>query len=653
MAIELAFGFDHGHGESCVCFVVVRDINGQPIQKISEPKKLCIKGLAQKVYSNVLYDSNGNAIGFGIPDDAENAEKIEIPDGAEGNIAAYFKKSPIKWDDKIIAGNVSKSSKEVMGDFIAKVMAAVRANEHNLELPKGPNYDWAEKCAIYVGCPSDILWTCDDSIKKYEDLIRTATGIDEVHVVPESTAAILSMISKMPANALQNGICVFDFGSSTADFTYIKLIASGKILIETSWTLGASAIEDNIISKALKLKGVQNPYRGNYARQQLEVRKNIKEAWFGDADHNGNCTLPDGIDQTIKYETTDANGGIVSNQITVRIDQAFMDDVIDKMPVRNVSESGTPIRDNSWSGHCKEFFKKCHRLIINKNLDCSTIVLTGGASRMPFIKELCEDEFIKDPATGCPRKNAPTIIMEASPSYSVSNGLCQVAINDVRLETIKSELANDLTQKKKTILNQYSEDLLESFSDYTYTLIKNYTVDLINRGVKKVRADEFQSAVNVELIENFTVQKSNELLDEPMKKLNNNCRDCIEHLSEECAKELYPNQNSSSLKIDKDILAGYDLSTSIDRNINVDIGYIYSSIAFWSWLLSNKIKLSKIADPDKKDMIKEQLKKDYKNQNQLVPSILNQQFGKDNIKFNDKMSEMFDYALDAVALKHN
>lgn len=173
--------------------------------------------------------------------------------GKPGSIA-YFKAQPGLWD-KSVSGHAKK---QMMSDFLGELMGQMR--RYNPDL-----FQSADKIMLLVGCPTSKSWLQPPERQQaYERLIQRATKATCVRVVPESRAALFTAFQMLTlaentqavtTKKIQtlNGAVVFDFGSSTADFTYMQL---GKYLIERSWMLGASEIEKGMLRQILAENGL-------------------------------------------------------------------------------------------------------------------------------------------------------------------------------------------------------------------------------------------------------------------------------------------------------------------------------------------------------------------------------------------------------------
>ena len=294
---------------------------------------------------------------------------------------------------------------------------------------------------LLVGCPTTADWTSDSARKAYADLILNATGVHDVKVIPESRAAMFSSIENQRNHvSTQNGAIVFDFGSSTADCTYMLL---GRKLIEFSWSLGASSIEHQIAMHAYK-EAVKKSFPSEVEMTSIvdneKTLRLAKEEYYKGAYGKNGHTL---FCPFVKSQDQEIIG------IPVCLNDQFMQYITKEAELQAMCDSKT-LLIGSWQELCKGFFLEAKRTIENatysvgtkdgkpeeKSCPISTIVLTGGASNMGFIKEICQQVF--------PQAD---IQLESNPSYTVSNGLGWIAVLESRLpqciETAVNQVSND------------------------------------------------------------------------------------------------------------------------------------------------------------------------------------------------------------------
>lgn len=366
-------GLDFGHCE--IAAAMIQSMNGEAFRVM-----------------NLFLDGNKNTV---IPAEAEY----------HGELFNYFKASPKHFNEQIRGNEVTVMRRDLISLLFRKVMDGI--GEYNTEIADG------EQILLVVGCPASEEWTEEKSRKEYEQLIKKATGAAEVRVIPESRAAMFSALADGKGRMISagDGAVVYDFGSSTADSTYMK---SGERCVEVSWNLGARAIEKTLCrmmcceasEKADRL-GLDIVPSENYANLERRLRA-VKEAYF-----NGSL---DEESSVFAWKFSTAGGKKIT--AILDIDDELMDRALGDEAV-NVELNGALLA-GSWKYCCKEFFRKS-KALIEENYSVKEIVLTGGASKMDFIAQYAREIFPE-----------PKYVVTCSPNpcFSVSQGLIWAGLVD-------------------------------------------------------------------------------------------------------------------------------------------------------------------------------------------------------------------------------
>lgn len=276
---------------------------------------------------------------------------------------------------------------------------------------------------LLIGCPSTSDWTSRKAKDAYASLLQKATRVHSVRIIPESRAAMFSSIENQRNRiSAMHGALVFDFGSSTADCTYMLL---GRQLIEFSWTLGAAKIEEQMMFYAYQ-QACQN--KGLFQATPASMLETVNELRVAKEAYYSGTYGSKGHPMFASFENA-ANGQIVD--FPLRIDRDYMDTIVRRTPISIKCDSKASAT-GSWKELCMKFFLEARRRVDNatytliengqkRGIPCPVkdIVLTGGACQMDFVEEICRSVF--------PDAN---IYKEDNPSYTVSNGLAWVAVSD-------------------------------------------------------------------------------------------------------------------------------------------------------------------------------------------------------------------------------
>ncbi len=286
---------------------------------------------------------------------------------------------------------------------------------------------------------------------------------------------------------------MFDFGSSTADFTYMLL---GKKMMEHSWTLGAAQIEQTLLMNTLEQNNALHRINlDNLKVQELDVRK-YKEDYF--------ISIAEGADyektlildiQEIGRDGKPIQTGISAAgnpkykkiQIPVRVNDDTIENCVKNYSVGSIFENNQPVGNFSWYEACERFFTTMRTRLQAAGCPCKTIVLTGGASKMYFVRQLCNKIFPD-----------ATICAQANPSYSVSVGLCylgkSVDLLPRLIEERKAELAETTQKAIKQSIAGISEEIAEVYCNAVLDSLKTCSGTMTVRQLtEKLSADAKQA----------------------------------------------------------------------------------------------------------------------------------------------------------------
>lgn len=557
---RIAIGLDIGDGESSARWIRLLTEDGtlDPNSRIEE---LYVENNAYTTPTCFVYDINDQVV-YGRPAyqvdritpaiSALNIQKGEMDSDAEKQnienvlhgrtLITRFKKSPVIWGktDRVSR----KSYRTLMGDYISALFKAIRSLNEQL------THIGDDEITIFVGCPSSAKWSDEKNRTQYEKLIAEATGIDDVHVVPESTAAVFSALKNIGHLDPWKGISVYDSGSSTFDHTYMQI---GKAKLECSWDLGASAIEALIREKAfleeIGRDGMYNVWPQNTREQEMMVRETIKEAYFGTRANPG--FGPSAITASIKYIKSDDQGRIVienkrgrlipkTDTLTPVIDGSFMNEVLNNEIVPEVREGIVSLPQKSWADHCRAFFLRNKELIEENQLPCGTIILTGGGSNMGFITDICKDVFPD-----------AEIIIDEFPSYCVASGLCQVARNSYAMGPLLEQQKSRLPELEETLKTKYRDELTENFKELFYNaalvVFSGVTEDIIIRDLRDKINQEIEKQINSD---EFT-----EKVKAVRQHHQQNCAKEIAGLCQDAANIMYDPDISKRLELNSDLFS--------------------------------------------------------------------------------------------------
>lgn len=408
-------GIDIGHGEfsAAVC-----DMEGPNRGKALD---LWLNNNQLKKLFTALHISEGGAVTLG-----EAGMRY-----SSGEKYIYFKARPAllgeRYDDGTGTGR-RITKKELVEIFVRSVMQALKT--HN------PLQD---SVILFVGCPSSPEWLNNDQDVKYAQIIRNAlSDAYPVVVIPESRASLIKAYheSNTRKNSkpveIKDGVVVFDFGSSTADWTYFD----GKKTIDFSQPLGASFIEQRMLQASID--PLHKPEDVVDIRATLCALRSLKEAHF-------DCPMG------VQYAGFRYKDGVTQPLV---IDKPFMDRITNQ-ETYSYSSLGKDYK-GSWNVLCYGVFLEAKEQIGSR--PCATVILTGGASRMELVSKNCRDVFHIEP------------LIDIEPSFCVSRGLALAGYTDL---TAELAYANCIEQIHAMLLEPGA-------SPYTYKLEKELAEGLCN-----------------------------------------------------------------------------------------------------------------------------------------------------------------------------
>ena len=454
-------GLDIGHGECAATYFRVNEGKSWNPLALTQNKDHVIP-------SAIYYGADGSiTIGKAA---AANHDSI-----------SYFKRPPSQWDGPVEA-HEDLTHRQCMMDFIRTLFADIVTYNRNDGINDG------DEIHLLVGCPSSGSWLAGGAREAYEGLIREATGVAHVTVVPESRGAIFNSFAggELKDCSASQGVSVFDFGSLTADFTYIQM---GKYMLERSWDLGASNIEMCMLKRMLRAQDmtVGSIYEGQLY-DLLYFLRTQKEMYF-----SGEMGLY--ADPSLTVYETDEDGERIPNGVTKRgtpkyltrrigLPDADMDEFMEKV----TGEESFPVRENgailgqfSWETGCEGFFLTMKRMLDERELPCRAVVLTGGASHMPFVTEIAQRVF-----EGC------AVVREQNPSITVARGLSIIGDTDLRapqlLEGLVKEIEAQGLRRYDELINigcaePMANKAFQVMMEYLRTIERDITVGELKTGL--------------------------------------------------------------------------------------------------------------------------------------------------------------------------
>ena len=326
-------------------------------------------------------------------------------------------------------------------------------------LKESKQIEGGETSQFYVGCPSG--WSISDR-EEYQKLLKEA-GITILSVVPESRAAFMQAkeAGKLDYDKLRSSVLIVDIGSSTTDFTLVKSLHEIPMDFGRN-ALGASLIDKAIFAQTLAkheekalLERVFEDYPHHQARCEIACRK-AKEDFFSN-------------EQLYSHPQTFARGfESINEQIFFipQVNRLIMEDILNQPLVE--------LGQKNWIESFREAVNEAKEELDKQGIVPKVVLMTGGASRMKFTRQICEEIF-PEPET--------QVRPDPEPERCIALGLARVGRWDLRAAAFQQEV-NKLFDSKKLneIIERHIPELIE-------LLTKPLAEGLIENAVKPALKD--------------------------------------------------------------------------------------------------------------------------------------------------------------------
>lgn len=398
---EFIIGIDFGHGETSASFYNILNEEKEDLDILPGKKvvKSAVAILKQEGVETIC-------IGDSAIQQAPLADDFQVS----------FKKRPSEMNEK---------ERERMVKFMRGVYQGI--------LDRHPDYKNRDH-RVFIARPSqDKLWLDEEDAYV---AIASDAGIPVAGIQKESRSAYFrartqpdSKIDKQVAK----GVLIVDFGSSTIDFTYLNKDLAEPI--DDGVNLGANAVEiallkyaldhpqESTMSKFAHIYG--DDIKSNAYNQMLYKFRVAKEEFYG----SNLPTFQVMVDYNLLTSSEKAKPHLVGfGGFTLSRDEvnSILNDTLYGNYIPSVEAA------------VKEFKEK---KLKNNTVVC--VYLTGGASRMDFVREIFMKVFGLS-ADKCPSDETPSLI--------VSQGVAHLSYADYKTEG----RAKELRKKVEKILNDFN-----------------------------------------------------------------------------------------------------------------------------------------------------------------------------------------------------
>lgn len=401
-------GFDMGDGESAVAVYQ----HGSGIEPIIQP--IC----GSKSLISAVGTLNGEIV------IGEQAYTSSLAQGLSVRFKSLFTDEPRSYE------NITM--------FVRGVLKALQgADAYN------------EDDRFVVGCPAG--WNAATRAR-YGDLL-TRAGVHSPQVISESRAAFLyakyAKTVALDLDLLKQSALVVDIGSSTLDFAYIVNGRETSVGTFGEAHLGGGLIDEELLRRAVmrsrERDAILKVFKASpswYSYCEIEARK-LKEQYYVRQAQEPDASVKKSL--RICYDGT--------QKLQLSLDAATAAEVVDSplatLGGQSFSQAVYSALENAKTVTAAEPPK--------------LVLLTGGASRMPFFQAQCREVFSEAVLVICPE-----------PEFSIAKGLAYAGWVDENLRAFRKAIRGEVTDERvaavvRAALPELTPAVATALSDLTLT----------------------------------------------------------------------------------------------------------------------------------------------------------------------------------------
>ena len=277
--------------------------------------------------------------------------------------------------------------------------------------------------AFVVGCPAG--WNAT-ARARYRELLMRA-GLREPQVISESRAAFLyakyAKTVALDIDVLSKTALVIDIGSSTLDFAYIVGGRETGVGTFGDIALGGGILDEELLRLCVEqsrdkdaIRRVFQESRSWYSYCEIEARR-LKEEYY--------TRLLDDPSASVKKVLRICYDGV--QKLTLKLDGDLARQLTEK-PLN-------ALQGRSFIQAVQDALDHAVRLTAD-DPPC-LVLLTGGASRMPFFRQLCRESFRDAAVVCCPE-----------PEFSIAKGLSYAGWIDSNLREFRKAIEKEITEER-------------------------------------------------------------------------------------------------------------------------------------------------------------------------------------------------------------
>lgn len=544
---KYVIGIDFGHGETsaAICEIEWGTNIGSARQQVMDIRINQSSNVNDKVIVSAISQISDEEPFIG----ANAFTPKQLKDNA--NVRVCFKTPP---------QDIQGREEQLMVTFMRTVYGEIKKIEKRLE--EGNHI-------VYIARPSG--WKDEDVKERYRQMALMA-GIPLGGLMSESRAAIF-YAKNTPEVAfkreIEQGAIVFDLGSSTLDFTYLS---DNVKAIDHGYPDGASIVEKSIFNtKMVSNEGVQKLIHEHpqYKDILLFKARKIKENIFSRPNAHD-------IDETFTLRNVMTKDCVdydklKSVEVVIEYDdtQAMIDEI--EHEEHYISNLRKDMQD----------FQEKHI----KGLPVKGIFMTGGASRMEFVKKAIEEEFNLD--------ESQVKVDPQDPSLTISRGIALLGVADAITSVLVTELKSKIPTfiKDDAILDKLRTSLSNNIVDEAWKAVDSTCSYWIKFG-NTTDEDELKGLVEKKLKE-FQHNRVTGIVNDTLQNFLNDSKEELRKSMNEIISRYAPGREiSSTSKIQFNNIQAIndslsDMSSTIsqicDSISNVIADILWAALAVFLW----------------------------------------------------------------------
>lgn len=404
MSVNHIIGFDLGHGQTAIASIATHDRARLEMLEINN----------KKVQTTALKRSDSD-------------KKVDIGDRVFNNV--------VKLPDELYIAFKARSYNDPtyrrnMQDFYCSILQQL------YETHQVPQWDDRN---IILGCPSE--WS-EQERQAYQELFKNPKFPDP-EVVSESRAALLHVMEQqgttLSKTDLDDGaILVIDVGSSTTDFTIIHGWNSEEPLHDFGKDLGASYFDEEIFKYSVE----QND--ADRLNALIEANPNL-------------VPMMKYLCRQAKQKYFDSPDDFAKDNVSVgyrKIEGVIFEPFVNGVLINQLIQQPLTNSQDSWVQTFKNLLQQAKNEIAARGFSLKAILLTGGASRMGFIRESIKDVFL--------RENPELKFQQDSePEYSVASGLARWGRRRYLIDSFRKKVKEVFEGEMPQLIDNYSSPFLD------------------------------------------------------------------------------------------------------------------------------------------------------------------------------------------------